>query len=596
MGLTFLRFLTRQKWVVVALSSAVFLFFHSRGTAPTPFLTVTTPMIIRINRDVPPRAAFDDLSLPPFVDNEWEEIEKIPSTNLNLSVRSPKGNLIHARLRSQKQIVLEPMSFFRQEVFDLVRLRGKIRLAPGLALGDRPLEVRRYVEGIPLESGRIDLETGNFFIEPSDFRGTLSVELFDHEGVVVASGEHQISVQDRNKQIEIEVSIKKQLGGHFVDFNRDPTRLVAQKLVSSRGEPSEIYYASLGLFDQTDSLGSFTFPRVSESSFALIRARSKKFGESLTVLGAGETQGISLMPQRLLSSLKQIVSDFRHEDLSKASLVWGQALFNGKPVSGVTVSVERNSNIKPVYLKGFIPQNDLVATTENGYFLFFNLNPGLHSVIASKDRSYFGHLNVVVDEEAISAGNIESTVKNHLATVKALDAFDGSFQAVSVRLQGVSSALSVLGQSEIFFKNIHRLSYGYIKPNNDAYLAYQFSYDEREDYLHLPLLKKEWMYDLIKSKNVSITPDGGLVVGLVPSDDFDVYLPHEENYKQENIIYFDKLGRETKQGSAGGGFILLNVPAGGVQSVVVLSKKTGIVSSSVIPVDPGSTTINKFKF
>jgi hypothetical protein len=48
-------------------------------------------------------------------------------------------------------------------------------------------------------------------------------------------------------------------------------------------------------------------------------------------------------------------------------------------------------------------------------------------------------------------------------------------------------------------------------------------------------------------------------------------------------------------GVAGGGFVMFNVPSA-TQSIVVMSKKTEMLASQVIPVDTNSNTIIKFRF
>jgi hypothetical protein len=481
---------------------------------------------------------------------------------------------------------------------EMVALNGSVRLSPGLALGDRTLEIRRFVDGIPLESGTVNPKAGTFSIAAEALQGSLSIELFDKSGAIVASGVHRLKEDDRNSSPEIFVAAKNQFAGNFVNFDNSPSRLIADKVTSTKGQPAEVLYASLGVHDQTDALGSFALPKVSESSFGLVRAKAKGFAESLFLIGAGEGKNFPLIPSSLIAALQNLTKQSTPEDseeFQNAGLVWGQVLFDGKPMSGINVSIEEDPEVKPVYMNGFIPLDTIPTTTANGYFVFPALTMGMHSLIATRNGEYVGHINVQVDEDAVSIGVIEGTTKIQPVEVKVYDAFDGSAQSANVQVQSLQEGVQVMGQADISLPAIQRMSLGYVQPDRSDYAPAQIVYSDSDEYIHIPLVRVSWLDAIANQRQIIFAPNTGTVIGFVPEDDFEPYLSHENQYDANNIVYFNLQGQVVERGEAGGGFVMFNVPVS-TQSIVVLSKKTEMLSTQVVPVDANSSTLIKFRF
>lgn len=208
----------------------------------------------------------------------------------------------------------------------------------------------------------------------------------------------------------------------------------------------------------------------------------------------------------------------------------------------------------------------------------------MHTVIATRDGDYVGHLNIEVDDNSVSTGNLEVNTKKQSVPLKVYDAFEGTPQAATVTLQSLPESFNVLGQAEISLPQIQRLSYGFVQPDQAEYLPYQFVYHDRDDFLHAPLIKQQWLENLIRERRITpSTPNTGVVVGFVPEDAFEAFLSQEEAYDTtSNVVYFDTQGKATTSGVAGGGFVMFNVPQN-TQTLVVMSKKTEMISAQVVP-------------
>jgi hypothetical protein len=478
------------------------------------------------------------------------------------------------------------------------KLFGNILLLPGVALGDRHLEIRHFQDGIPHESPvHVDLKSGQFSIEVNNLDGSITAEIFDQKGGIVASGSQRLATHTPAQPMTIHLADNSKFAGTFYNFDGNQPKLMSKKINSSRGEKAQVLHATLGLEDKTDESGSFRVGKVSSSSWGLIRAKSPSFSEALVLLPAGQDQNIPLIKESLLSALKNLIneeSNFSSQE-NNNSVVWGQVIFDGKPLSGAAVRLLNDSESRPAYLQGWIPSTRMTATSANGYFCFSNLRRGMHTILAERNGHYLGHINVEVDDETVSIANIEIAIKSQKKQIKSFDVFTGEPVAATLQLQSLTDVIESKGMVAIDLPDIRRNSFGFANSYDSKYIPAQFLYSDDDEYIHVPMIPSEFLEQLAFRNKINKQPNTGVIIGIVPEDDFDVYLSHEHQYPRDQIVYFDALGNFSEKGVAGGGFVLFNVPFG-TQSVVVLSKKTEMLSSQVLSVDPDVTSVLKFRF
>ncbi len=105
--------------------------------------------------------------------------------------------------------------------------------------------------------------------------------------------------------------------------------------------------------------------------------------------------------------------------------------------------------------------------------------------------------------------------------------------------------------------------------------------------VNVPLIKRDWVYSLYNHRNQGLMQGRGSIVGFIDDQDFEVeltgYLPGE----QMQILYFDSEGKplESKTGSAGGGFIVFNAPAG-LQTIYIHPTQSRETYSQVVVAEP----------
>jgi hypothetical protein len=126
-----------------------------------------------------------------------------------------------------------------------------------------------------------------------------------------------------------------------------------------------------------------------------------------------------------------------------------------------------------------------------------------------------------------------------------------------------------------------------VSPNDGIYLPAMQVYSDLDLSLQAPLVRSDWIQSLKQARRIDDEPDTSMIVGFVQDENYDVYLPHIDNFPPKNIVYFDSQGQIIEQGVAGGGFVLFNVIPG-THSVVTVSKSTNMAHSQVIPVDVGT--------
>lgn len=299
----------------------------------------------------------------------------------------------------------------------------------------------------------------------------------------------------------------------------------------------------------------------------------------------------------MIEALKKIIRDqsrFSQFD-ENGSIVWGQVVRGGQPVGGAQINVESASEYQPIYFNSLLlPDPALKATSDNGYFVVMNLPPGFHSLLASQAGIYLSHANVVTDADAISVADMTSSMERDPVSVRVFDAFNGTPQGAAVEMQSLPEAVNVEGYATVNLSLKHQLSFARLHPASAEYMDSLAVYDDGSDHVHLPLISRKWLARLQLERKINLDPEGGIVVGFVPSIDYDVYLPNDAHYLADQIVYFDARGAITEHGVAGGGFILFNVKAG-VQSVVVGDKNSEMLQTQVIPVDQQTMVTLKFR-
>ncbi|NUN04310.1 MAG: hypothetical protein HUU57_00995 [Bdellovibrio sp.] len=477
-------------------------------------------------------------------------------------------------------------------------LVGPLEITGGLAVtNEHHIEVRRSDEGILKELGRVDLQQGLYNIDIQDTSGTVIARLVNKEGKTLGEGSIRLnriaatttkSLQGPKIRIEPHPAFAGTIAGAYNAKANDAAP--AQARVTFVKGASEVPVKKDGLV---------AMDNVTKGSSTIMRAAAPKHLQTASIVISGKEFRSQLYPEGMINALQDIVSQQRNMSFEGApTVIWGRVSQDGKELSGIEVGVESDPSLQAIYFNQFmLPDANLKTTSDNGLFAFIDVEPGFHSLLATRADSIVAYQNVVVEEGSVAQGDIESTIKKESVPLRVYDAFSGEAQAANVTMQSLSSDLEVKsGVATVTLPSVNRLGMMRVQPEKVDFVSARYLYNDSDAYIHVPLVQWSWLNAIKSYLRIDDPASAGIVVGFVPDEDFEVYLAAYDNFEPRHIVYFDMQGKilQNRKGIAGGGFILYNVPED-THEVVVLGARTQKMYSRVIPVDPNSLSVLQFR-
>jgi hypothetical protein len=477
-------------------------------------------------------------------------------------------------------------------------IKGTIEITGGLAVtNEHHIEIRRSDEGVLKELGRVDLQTGNYFIDIEEMTGSILARLVDKDGKILGEGQFRLSripsqVGRTIDGFPLRVEPQPSFSGVLTSaYNARPMEVAPPKTVVT------LVKGASELAVKKD--GIVSMDQVTKGSTSIMRTAAPNHFQTAALVVAGEEFKTQLYPESMIKAFEDIVAQQRQMSFDGApTVIWGRATLDEKPQAGVTVEVESDSSLEAVYFNAFmIPDPNLKATSDNGLYAFVAAQPGFHSLLAKKGETIFGYQNVVVEDNSVAQGDIAASKRSDALPIRVYDAFTGDSQPVSMTLQSLSDEVSIQkGKGTVTLPHVNRMGLMRVVPEGADYVSAQYSYNDRDQFIHVPLVRWTWLNSIKSYLKIEDMASVGTVVGFVPDENFEVYLAGYDKFDSRFIVYFDMQGRilQNRKGIAGGGFIIYNVPDD-VHEVVVMGERTQKMSSRVIPVDPSSLSVLTFR-
>jgi hypothetical protein len=106
--------------------------------------------------------------------------------------------------------------------------------------------------------------------------------------------------------------------------------------------------------------------------------------------------------------------------------------------------------------------------------------------------------------------------------------------------------------------------------------------------VNVPLVSRQWMYELYQATGARTIPGRGSIVGFIDDQDFEVELTGYAPGEPMQIAYFDAGGKVmpgAKTGVAGGGFVIFNAPQG-LQTVYIHPTQSRQTYAQVVVAEP----------
>jgi hypothetical protein len=476
-------------------------------------------------------------------------------------------------------------------------ISGPIEITGGLAItNEHHIEVRRSSEGVQHELGRVDLSQGTYNIVIGEPSGTIIARLVNKEGKTLGEGSfrlNQVAAQVGNSLRGPRLRVRPQpdfsgVANNF--YNTKPSEVVP---VETRATFIK------GINDvKIKNDGVVNMENVTKGSSTVLRIAAPKYLQTAQIIVSGQEFKTFIYPELMIKALKEIVSEQRAMTYAEdPNVIWGKVALDGKPISGVQVSLESDPDLEPVYFNQFLlPDPNLKGTSENGFYAFVNVRPGFQSLVGSRSNTIFGYANVMVEEGSVAQGDIDSTIKFEPVPIKIFDAFSGEAHSAEISMQSIQDDFLVEGGSKsINLPQVSRIGMMQIRSIGNDYISARYLYNDSDEFIHIPLIQYNWLRSIKASLKIDDTPNGGIIVGFMAEEDFEVFIAGNDDFNQRNIVYFDVQGRvlQNRKGLGGGGFILYNVPED-THEVVVIGSKTQKIYSRVLPVDPNSLSVLTF--
>lgn len=484
-----------------------------------------------------------------------------------------------------------------EETKGIRSISGPLEITGGLAVtNEHHIEIRRSDEGVLKELGKVNLVQGQYNIDVEDVTGSIIARLVDKNGRTLGEGSFRLNrvASVNHNQLQgpkIRIEPHPDFGGIVTSaYNPKPEDAApAKTLVTFVKGAKEVA-------PQKD--GSVAMDNVTKGSTTVVRAAAPSHMQTASIVVSGQEFKTPLYPVSMIQAMQDILSQQRQMSFDGApTIIWGKVSLDGKTLSGINVEVESDQSLIPVYFNQFmLPDPSLKTTSENGLFAFVNVQPGFHSLLATRSDSFLGYQNVIVEEGSVAQGDIESTMKIESVPLRVYDAFAGDSVGATVTMQSLSQEIQINGTTTVTLPNLRRFGLMRVEPEGADYVAARYVYNDSDEFLHAPMVRWSWLSAIKNYLKIDDQPTAGVIVGFVPDEDFEVYLAAYDTFEARHIVYFDMQGRilQNGKGIAGGGFILYNVPED-THEVVVVGSRTQKIYSRVLPVDANTLSVLSFR-
>jgi len=526
---------------------------------------------------------------------QWSKKPNDPKTPEDLIKKDPQNSNVNNSSNSIS--ILGDIEFSRDASSDL-------------ALTDQHfIDVRRFEEGIPKEVAQVDLIKGTFSMNLHSTKGTIIGRLTNKSGGI--DGEGSISVLDLVKSSNPKLILKKirpntfKVTSAYGNSGWDTSSSKSENESKNRSH----FSPSIILAGVTSNIDSDKIPinssttkstantklfntNFEKDSEFVVEAKAEFHRPTISISNTSINSEIPLLPDRMINGLSEILSE---QDISLNlnrgdSLIWGIIKDKGRPVEGATISASQGARTS-YYGSLYLPDQTRTKTSDNGMFSISLSNPGWNDLFVELTDGRHLHINTLVFSGKVSQVDVEVPDHTIPTTIRSFDAFTGEPLRTTVELQQIESPIDtgIEGTTIIDLPFTKNLSFVLVSPEV-PYEKIRLSYTHLEDYLHIPLFTKNWIDSFKSTLKISDDLPTGNIVGFVQGDDFTVEVQNKESASK--VAYFDQQGHFSNQGSAGGGFIVLNLEEDQVNLIILAQHKNKELVRIVRPEKEWTQVIN----
>jgi hypothetical protein len=485
---------------------------------------------------------------------------------------------------------LEPNPDFSRPLW----LNGQIEMTGGLAFvgPENNMVVKRVLNGVVQEQGRIWVTEGRFEIHVQKATGYLVAELQARDGRILGRGEmnliHLENVPRKGNRVsDIRLALRPTSEGAVFRtasaYSHGDQRIpVADARVEIQAFTNP---------QKTDSEGLVSEPSLNHASSFVARATAKRHWSSLVVGQANHPQDIRLFSNSLVEALIDLnLERYERREAKQMAIVWGQVMSKGQPLAGATI--EMAGNYQPIYFNDmYLPDKKLTRTSANGMFAFLKVKAGVQALRVKANGRMYPAQVFPTDERHVSFLDVEVRDKV-VSQFRVFDILDMNKPVnARIRLVGTDEVLPVDADASHPKYIEYSVAADPFMVEAEAGSEYEISrmtFSGSPHLVNVPLISRQWMYELYQATGARTIPGRGSIVGFIDDQDFEVELTGYAPGEPMQIAYFDAGGKVmsgAKTGVAGGGFVIFNAPQG-LQTVYIHPTQSRQTYAQVVVAEP----------
>lgn len=497
------------------------------------------------------------------------------------------------------------------------KVEGTIELDPEVVFTqDHSLAVRRIKDGVAVEAGHVDLESGTFNITVAEPGGTIVVQMIDSFGGVDGEGTLRLAEASQHpgsRHIQIKSIRHRGLIGAIakprnqphsgpVNDNRQIDKNENSEAKVARNEPvkkspTQVPIARvLGLgLPLASNDEEFNTNAISPDSNGLVAFNLEgKIPTIQHVTPSSKIKPIYFTENTLNVINEALVEQGHSTKLEKSDrIVFVQINSGQTPASNVKIQSENAREI--IYLGSmYLPDAKARATLESGAAIIVAKRDGHVKLDILNEQNEKHTYHAYAEAGKLFDLSIELRRREELITLRSFDALSGLPVPITAINEQVEELIDVTesGQAQVRWLATDQLTKVTTRPPA-GYLPTTSSPIKFEDYLDLPQIKEAWLSESLGRSAKDVMKSKSIIVGFVQNQDFEVIFDAVD--EESRVVYFDSQGQPTSVGTAGGGFIIIKAPAG-LNSVGVISLNSNQIITKVILEEVNSISIVNFEF
>ncbi len=468
-------------------------------------------------------------------------------------------------------------------------ISGLLTFAKGAALigGRQELTVRHMLDGVVNEEGVVNIPDGSYHISTAKLEGEILAEVRSREGQLLARAKvnlndlaekygHVARIRDLSLTIEPAFSsLQAEVVGAGDVGDRKFT--IADAHLRVQGLDREIAYDRIKKQFSDETV-------VAPSSF-IARASHLMHWPTISIAQSGEKFQLQLLQNKVVEALLNITLDkFKAREALEQGLIWGRVMMGLQPVSGAQIRIVGETEKRPIYLNGSMPEKDRTTTAASGAYAFTLAEAGEKMLRVNLGEKLYWPILVHTEKKTVSYADMKIEPRRNV-TIKSVEAFTQKPNNSEVAPLGTDEKyfISDNGQTRIAVDTVSGLNY-LEAFCDDKHVNIRSLLRSGQTELNFEFVTKEWLKHAREHLGLKEVSGAGAALFFVNGDEYEVTLGAGSEYKDKNIVYFDSTGRLIDQPVDDGGFVVLNEPSG-LQSITVIPQKSKKVITRLVYFD-----------